>query len=217
MRVQAPAEACYGTLPAAGGTRPPGRRVSQTGERMSDKGLSERRKALEEQFFQKQDAMLVERLRAEREGAERKRELASASGIHDDAVLEAIAAVDIRADTLAALGFAPLVAVAWADGRVDRREREAVLSTATEAGLAPGDDSLKLLERWLEERPGAELLETWRDYAGVLPADVRAGLAAELLARARAVAAAAGGFLGLGGKISDEEERVLEVLERALG
>ncbi|MCE2391764.1 MAG: hypothetical protein J4G09_09820 [Proteobacteria bacterium] len=183
---------------------------------MSNEVLSDRRKALEEQFFQKQDEALRERLRSEREGAERKQALASASGIHDDAVLEAIVASDIGPDTLAALGVVPLVAVAWADGRVERREREAVLRAAAEAGLDPEDPSYALLESWLEQRPDAELLDAWRDYAAALPADVRARLAPDLLARARAVAEAAGGFLGMGSKISGEEERVLESLSRSL-
>ena len=193
-----------------------GSRFPEVNAGMGNEILSDRRKALEEQFFQKQGEALVERLRTEREGAERKQALASASGIHDDAVLEAIVAADIGTDTLAALGVFPLVAVAWADGRVERREREAVMRAAAAAGLDPGDAAYALLEGWLDQRPDAALRDAWRDFVAALPSDVRARLAPELLARARAVAEAAGGFLGLGNKISGEEERVLGELARSL-
>jgi hypothetical protein len=49
-----------------------------------------------------------------------------------------------------------------------------------------------------------------------LPAQVREALRPDVLGRAREVAEAAGGFLGLGSKVSDDERRVLGELERAL-
>ena len=54
--------------------------------------------------------------------------------VADDAVLEKLANFGMDASTLAALSLAPLVLVAWADGEVDAKERDAVLAAAAEVG-----------------------------------------------------------------------------------
>ena len=74
----------------------------------------------------------------------------------------------------------------------------------------------KLFERWLAAPPAAALLAVWKDYIGALsvwlnPEDRRA-LKTELLGRARAVAEAAGGFLGIVGRVSPPEANVLNEL-----
>jgi hypothetical protein len=112
------------------------------------------------------------------------------------------------------------VEVAWADGRVQQREREAILKAAEDNGIAAGSVAHDLLESWLESKPGADLMDVWarcaRAVATSLPPGSREALKTGLLARAEAVAEAAGGFLGLGDKVSDEERAILEQLERAL-
>ena len=186
---------------------------------MSEDFLGDRRRALEDQFFAKQSRQLLDGLRAKKEAGERMEALASASGIGDSAVLEKLAALEIGADTLAALSLTPLVAVAWASGVVEARERKAVLQAAGAEGLKTDEVSYQLLESWLSQRPGPELVSVWSDYLGALSAHLdqaaRGALKNELLGRARAVAEAAGGFLGLGNKVSDEEARVLDELEAA--
>lgn len=188
---------------------------------MSDEFLGDRRKALEDSFFDKQDKALMQKLRQQRESEARRDALAAASGIRDAAVLDKLVASDISPETLAALALVPLVAVAWADGTVEPKERDAVLAGAEQTGIEKRDVGHALLEGWLAERPGDELLEAWREYVrglhGTLDAVALAALKRDVLARARAVAEAAGGFLGLGRKVSSEEEAVLEDLERAFG
>lgn len=184
------------------------------------RGLEDRKKALEEQFFARQERELRERVRAEAAAKERRQALAEASGIHDPAVLDRLAALDLDGGTLAALGLVPLVEVAWADGSLHDRERAAVLRSAEDAGVEPGSAAHDLLESWLTHRPGRDLLETWKGYAGALAESLdeteRQALRRDLLSRARKVAEAAGGLLGLG-KISDAEEAKLQELEAALG
>ncbi len=184
---------------------------------MSDEILGDRRKALEEQFFHKQDAELIERLRAQREGAERREALAAVSGIEDPATLDRLVDSGISPDTLAALRLVPLVATAWADGKIDAGERKAVLRAAASCGIAPGTSAHTLLDGWLGRRPAPELVSTWVGYVQALPDAVRSSLREELLDQARRVARATGGFLGLGSKISPDEKRVLSELERAFG
>lgn len=181
--------------------------------------LSDRKKALEEQFFARQERELVERVHREAAAKERRQELADASGIRDPAVLDRLVGLDLDGATVAALGLVPLIAVAWADGSIETREREAVLRAAGEAGVSRDRAAYVLLESWLARPPGAELVGAWKDYAGALAASLseaeRESFRREMVSRARSVAEAAGGFLGLG-KISDAEEATIADLERAL-
>jgi hypothetical protein len=62
-------------------------------------------------------------------------------------------------------------------------------------------------------------LDAWQAYiAGLcaqLSATERENLRTSLLGQARAVAEAAGGFLGFGSKVSQAEEAMLQTLDRA--
>lgn len=181
--------------------------------------LADRRKALEEQFFARQERELLGRMRAEAAEKERRQALAEASGIEDRAVLDRLAALNLDGSTIAALGLVPLVEVAWADGTLHERERDAVMQAAEAHGVAPGSAAHDLLEGWLSQRPGRELLEAWRAYvsalAELLDETERRALRQDVVSRARAVAEAAGGILGLG-RISDAEEAMIAELEQAL-
>lgn len=186
---------------------------------MSNEPLDDRRRALEEAFFAKQDALLRKRLAEPAELRAKKEAFAAVSGISDDAVLESLAKLDITAETLAAMALVPLVAVAWADGSIDAKERAAILRAAAENGLKSGAAGAGMLEKWLEAAPPAGLVESWKAYIGVITAGLdhagRRALQAPIIDRARTVALAAGGFLGIGLRISDAEEKVLTDLARA--
>ena len=96
--------------------------------------------------------------------------------------------------------------------------RGAVLRGAESAGIAQDSPSHALLRAWLEERPDARIFEAWRDFVAALCAGLsiegQLGLREDLLGRAREVAEAAGGFLGVR-SISRREEAVLRELESA--
>lgn len=186
---------------------------------MSEEILRGRRKALEESFFAKQNEKLRRDLREQQAAKARKEALAAASGISDDAVLEQLIALDIAADTVAALALVPLVEVAWADGSIDDKEQAAILTAAEQAGLEKGGASHQLLQSWLAARPDQEVRGAWKDYVNALcntlSAEPKQALKEQVIGRARAVAEAAGGFLGLGSKISSKEKAVLDELEQA--
>jgi len=181
--------------------------------------LADRRQALEEEFFRKENARLAAELRLKRLSEESKAAMSRISGITDDAVLEKLVELGIGAGTLTAMTLVPLVEIAWADGKVDAKEKAAILDGAGTAGVEPGGAAFVLLEDWLENRPPPRLLAAWRDYVGALCEDMlpeeRKELKREVLARAQAVAEATGGFLGLGDKVSDEERQVYRILETA--
>lgn len=186
---------------------------------MSDEFLGDRRVALEEAFFAKQNEELRRRLQQKGEARLKKESLSAASGITDDAALERLAALGIGSDTLAALALVPLIAVAWADGGIDEKERSAVFSRAAEMGMGKQDVSYLLFARWLAEPPPPALLAAWKDYIGAFSATLspaaREELRHEILSRARAVAEAAGGFLGIARNVSPAEERVLKEMAAA--
>jgi uncharacterized membrane protein YkoI len=103
---------------------------------MSEEFLGDRRKALEEEFFAKQNQRLLRQLRETTAAKATHDALAAASGITDAAVLAQLAAVDLNSETMAALALVPLVEVAWADGTLDAKERSALLAAAEDAGLS---------------------------------------------------------------------------------
>ena len=107
-----------------------------------------------------------------------------------------------------------------ADGTVDAKERKAVLEAAEGAGIAKGDSPHALLEAWLEVRPPENFMDAWEGYArelrDVLGEAQRESVRRDIVDRARSVAEATGGVLGLGSKISREEKEVLKRVEAAL-
>src|SRR5262249_23926806 len=150
--------------------RPRTLRHTGSPQSMSQDFLGDRKKALEESFFAKQNAALVERLRAQREKQSRAEDLARVSLIRDPEVVEKLVELGLDAATWVALSLVPLVEVAWADGRVERREREAILAAAIEHGIEPGSPSREMLESWLDAPPQGALFAAWGAYATGLAA-----------------------------------------------
>ncbi len=181
--------------------------------------LEDRKQALEESFFAKENARLLAEFRTKKGRKAAKESLSEISGITSDEVLDKLCELGIESDTWAAVSIAPLVEVAWADGKIAPAEREAVLSAAEENGITASSPSYLLLESWLKSRPDGRLLEVWGEFIVRLCSELgdseRDALKHQLLGRARSVAEAAGGFLGLGNKVSGEEEIILAELSKA--
>ena len=188
---------------------------------MEQNPLEERKNSLEEEFFRKQNADAIARLRTAQDRTQAREAMAATSGISDTAVLDRLIDNGLNPASLAALALVPLVAVAWADRKVEDKERRAVLEAAARAGLAPGTAEHELLDSWLRQSPPPSLLATWAEYARALASNMEAGDRLEfrdtLLARVEAVATAAGGgFAGRGSKVSDAEQAILRSVEEAL-
>ncbi len=186
---------------------------------MSTGGFSGRTAELQEAFFKERDEQLLRAIREQAAAKEKKKALAEASGIADENLLKHLQELDVSSDTLAALSLIPMIAVAWADGTIDAKERSAVLDAAEQQGLDKSHPGHQLLERWLERKPERRLLEVWKSYVSALGEKLddadRDELKTEILRRARSVAEAAGGLLGLGSKVSKSEQAVLDDLEKA--
>lgn len=180
--------------------------------------LDERRQSLEDEFFHKQSQENLEALRKQLAQQTTKEELRKASGMTDDAVLDKLLALGIGAETVLALSLVPLIHVAWADGKIQDQEREAILQGAQKKGIATDSPAFALLQAWLSRQPNLTLFETWEAYIkalrGKLTDKESAQLEAQVMRFARFVAESSGGFLGIG-KISNAEETALARIEAA--
>lgn len=186
---------------------------------MAEDAFERRRKSLEEEFFIRRERDLVEKLRKRLEKEQPRETLKQLTGIQDESVIDTLVSLHVDRDTLAAFALYPLVEVAWADGKVDDREREAFLAAAAEHGLNPETPGHEALREFLKESPREEARKAWFAWAAELkrkldPAE-RRQLREALLERASAVAEASGGILGLGRRISAAEQRVLTAIEQA--
>lgn len=185
---------------------------------MSDE-LHKRGRALEEAFFSKQDEQLLGKLRAQETAQRKQGELAGATGIRDSDVLQLLVSQGVGPEALTALVIVPIVLMAWRKGRVEPSERSAILRAAEARGLHQGGPGWKLVESWLDRRPDTRLRPAWEAYVKALkdkisPADY-AALREDLVTRARDVARAAGGFLGIA-TVSADEKQFIAMLEAAL-
>ena len=178
-------------------------------------------RALENAFFARENAKLLERLRQKAAAEERRQALRAVMPNADDATLDRLSELGIKPETALAVMLVPLAAVAWADGSIDARERKAILMAAAERGVAEGTPAHTLLVSWLETRPGAELVEMWRRYVRTLSSALTPGereqMRDRLLGLARGVAESAGGFLGIGKKVSPAEQLVLDDVASVIG
>lgn len=185
----------------------------------TQKYLDERRKSLENVFFEKENEKLLARLREKKEREAQRAALFDVTKIQDETVLDHLLDVGIRAETWLAISLFPLVEVAWADRHVADEQREAILKAAEEHGIAPGSDARALLDQWLANRPAPKVRKVWKEYVeainGVLSGAAIEAMREETLELSKKVAEAAGGFLGIGHRISKVEQETLDDLERA--
>jgi hypothetical protein len=185
---------------------------------VSEVTLEERGRALEDQFYDKENREKIAALKHKDEVKASRDELRKASGMSDDAVLDQLVALGMRGNTIAALSLVPLIQVAWADGEIQDNERVAILQGAHGKGLEEGTAGYDLLQTWLQKRPGDELFSAWEAYikslASQLNDEQNRLLKNQIVGFAKLVATAAGGILGFG-KVSASEDAVLAKIEAA--
>ena len=171
---------------------------------------------LEEAFFAKENAKVLDQMRARAERAQQRELLRRIVAIDDDAFLDRLINMGIGPERAMVLRLTPLVFVAWADGHIDEREREAIVRAAAQQGIVAEEMARQVLGDWLERKPDPRILVMWKDYIRKIwerfTNEEQEQLRHNLLAATRAVAEAAGGFLGLK-SISAAERQVLDDLE----
>lgn len=174
----------------------------------------------EEKYFKalelEQRQTLRDRMADAASDLEKRRAIAANAGTDDLTVAERVEALGFSGDSARVFDLLPLVHVAWADGAIQKSERTAIFGILRRRGIEPGSDAFTMLESLLEERPPdsfmRESLAVLRDLVG------------GELSRSRSivdlcvdVASAAGGFLGLGARVSDDERAVIDEVVKILG
>jgi len=181
--------------------------------------LHKRGVALENQFFSEVDAKLFENIRSNLEKADNEKALAEISGLQDTGALEALIAAGLSPATLPALRLFPLIAVAWADGRLETSEKVTILDAAAKHGVGRESNAGKVIAAWLEKDPGDELFSAWEVFANTLvnklPIADALTVQSSILEEVKAVAQAAGGLLGWNA-ISKGESVTMNRIEKAL-
>lgn len=110
------------------------------------------------------------------------------------------------------LKLIPLLKVAWADGRITKKERRLIFDSLFDLGVEPNDENLSKVLEWLEFTPGDrflnESMQKLREGLEDLHPDERARQKYELLSKCTLLAEVSGGnsqFAGGGARICDEE------------
>ncbi len=189
---------------------------------MNNTTIEKHRQELHDAFFQDRDQELLDFLQFDEEAVEEheRSRLQTIARTDDPDVLEALKQIGITSASMTAFMLLPLVRLAWADARIQNGEIDSILKNATEDGIAYGTPAYWLLNRWLNERPTEKMIDAWWKYAQALACELsETSLEAfrhATLGRARRVAEASGGILGMGTKISEIEHLVLNDLANAL-
>jgi hypothetical protein len=184
--------------------------------------FKDREQAFEEEYFRKQDAKLIEKMRQRAQLSEVAQALAEKLEVDDPALLQRVVDLGLTRDTGAALLLAPLVQVAWAEGKVTPSERETVLELAALRGIEPGSPAHEQLRSWLQERPPDALFEAAMEainlaLAVLTPAEREERIRTYIDACNRVAAASGNGLAKLlGMRVSGDEAAALNAISRTL-
>jgi tellurite resistance protein len=167
----------------------------------------------EEDYFRRQETELLEQRRREAEDRAEHLEVKRATGIDDDSVIAELRADGYNRETIPLLHLVPLIQVAWADGEISQNERRHILEAARMHGVEEGNSAHAQLVSWLDTNPGDDFfgrsLKAVRAILHALEPEHRQTRADDLLTLCTKVAAASGGFFGIGQKVSAEERKLL--------
>jgi hypothetical protein len=193
--------------------------VCQEASVSNSDGITDDVRKREEEYFRRRDRELIERMRQEAAAASARRELETATGIHDAGTLAELEALGFTPQTLSLLPLMPVLQVAWAEGGVSPAERQMIVDLARARDIAAGSEADAQLQAWLDTRPSAETFQKARRLIGAM-LDTPAGAdmhvsADDLLKYCEQIAQASGGLFGFG-SVSAQEQTALRQIAAAL-
>lgn len=192
---------------------------SRSYENMSD-SMKERGRAFEAHYFNKLSDEKAKALKEKLQRKENVNALAQQTGIQDEALLNQLLDHGISSSELTALTLFPVAYVAWADGKLDDKEREAIAKACYETGIDKHSATMDLMNSWLEEPVGEDFFGLWdrwiREILPHMEPDHAKTFASNIHEKAVTVAKASRSFLGLGAEISNDEAKALEKIEASL-
>lgn len=185
---------------------------------MDQELLGDRRRAQEEEYFQRQEQALIAQLQQRREKEATRGRLAERAGVADPQILLELEMLGYTPETVRLLHLVPLLQVAWADGSVSEAERALIVEAARARGIEADSVAHTQLADWLASRPSPDLFEgtlvAIRAMLQAHPMAERESARQDVLSACTAVASASG-LLGFG-KVSREERKVLARITREI-
>ena len=180
--------------------------------------LGDREKAMEADYFRKENEKLLEKLRQGAKLDDIAKALADKLHLDNQELLARVRELGVTLETAPALFLTPLVQVAWAEGSVGNRERDAVLRLARQRDVHEDSPAYAQIVEWLKVRPSDALfdtsLEVIRYGFAVLPPKEQEERIERLIDACHEVAAASGTelarLLGLGDGVSRVEAHMLD-------
>jgi len=179
---------------------------------MSD--LLPKKRTPEDEYFHRKEQELLAKLRQKSESEAQRKHLGQAVGIENEQILEVLREMGFDRETVVLLFLIPVLQVAWSDGHLSAEERSLILEAGRSHGVKEGHPAYVKLQGWLAAKPAKETferaLQVIRDLMAFQTAGQRQATGTKLVDACERVAAAAGGFLGLGSKVSAEEKAILK-------
>ena len=129
--------------------------------------------------------------------------------VTDVEVAERIEALGFGGAAARVFDLLPLVHVAWADGQIQRKEREAIFRILRARGIGPEDRPAQAIAALLEERPSPEFMDEALALCREVVRVRGQASARTVLELCDQVARAAGGLLGIRSAVSPEERAAL--------
>lgn len=183
--------------------------------------LFELGKTSEEKYFRRKEEELIERLKKKAAAEAHRKGLADAIGLDDHQILDLLQEMGFDHSTVELLFLFPLLQVAWSDGGVSDAERAFILRAARAYGVEEGSAAHERLVGLLKTQPDPVLFEramtVIKDLLRFEKGKTRQTTSAMLIDACEGVAAASGGFLGLGSKVSAKERDVLRRVADSIG
>jgi hypothetical protein len=170
-----------------------------------------RKRTNEEEYFQKKDRELVERMRQRAQAERQLRELGESMGVTDPGVIKELADLGFTPETVKLLPLIPVLEMAWAEGGVTPPERKMVVEVARARGIDKESAADHQLLEWLDRRPEESVFRrAGRLINALFASGVRLDLTPDdLLEYCEAIADASGGMFGIR-RVSADERATLE-------
>src|SRR5262245_3358395 len=88
----------------------------------------------------------------------KRRAIEHTAGTDDAAIVDRIEQLGFNGESIKVLDVLPLIHIAWADGKIQKNERELILSILEQRGIPPRSDASLFVESLLEARPSETFL-----------------------------------------------------------
>ena len=183
---------------------------------MADDPLASKRPH-EEDYFQKKDRELIEKLRQQAKAQQQLREMGERIGVTDPEISRELAELGFTPETVQLLPLIPVLEMAWAEGGVTPAERRMVVDVARARGIEDGSEADRQLNEWLDRRPAESVFRSaGRLISALFASGGRFDLTPDdILKYSEAIAETSGGLFGFG-RVSSEERTTLERITKEI-